>query len=390
MEGYKKRLILCTLALLLMSGLSAQENNEKWSPVGNRKIRVVHWGIIHNHSKGKWEAVRSLSDDYELLGWVDDTDSKAMRMKEPKKSIYEGYPRFTPEQVFNEIKPDLIVIETSNEELVGVATQIAKRGIAMHMDKPLGTSLKGFAKISKICSERNIPLQVGYMFRANEAINKMVEIAKSGILGEIYSVEADMDHSYGYPKYPEYASHYPGGTAYLLTCHAIEWAMPIFNDALPKRTWSIIKPAPGDPEWAKTHTLTVMEYPSANVVMRVCSRGTQSRRHIRIDGTCGSMELAPIEDFTKVKHTTGVGGKNETLKTLEVRLYLKKVNKEAEAAGYKKGLNNIVFPAPTDRYAGQLEELARIIRGEIPYPQGLYEHDRRVHKVSLDAVKNIR
>ena len=113
-----KRFIICTLALLLTTGLSAQENNGKWSPVGNRKIRVVHWGIIHNHSKGKWEAVRKLSDDYELLGWVDDTDSKAMRMKEPKKSIYEAYPLFTPEQVFNEIKPDLIVIETSNEECI--------------------------------------------------------------------------------------------------------------------------------------------------------------------------------------------------------------------------------------------------------------------------------
>jgi hypothetical protein len=102
------------------------------------------------------------------------------------------------------------------------------------------------------------------------------------------------------------------------------------------------------------------------------------------------MELAPIEDFTKVKHTTGVSGKTEALKTLEVRLYLKNVNKEAEAAGYKKGFNSIMFPAPADRYAGQLAELARIIRGEIPYPEGLYEHDLRVHKVSLDAVYNIR
>ena len=40
---------------------------------------------------------------------------------------------------------------------------------------------------------------------------------------------------------------------------------------------------------------------------------------------------------------------------------------------------------PKDRYAGQLHELARIIRGEIPNPPGLYRHDLLVHKVSLDA-----
>ena len=381
-----KKLLIFALALLMTTGLSAQECNGKWTPVGNRKIRVVHWGICHGHSKGKWVAVKNLSDDFELLGWVDDTDSKAVRMNEPKKKVYAGYPCFTPEQVFNEIKPDLIVVETANDDLVGVATQVAKHGIAMHMDKPLGTNLKGFARISKICSDNNIPIQIGYMFRTNDALIKMAEIAKSGVIGEVYSIEADMDHSYGNSIYPKYISHFPGGIAYDLTCHLIDWVMPIFGDALPAKTWSIVKPAPGDEEWAKTHTLTIMEYPSANVVMRACSEGHIWRRHIRIDGSCGSIEMAPIELYSKINKTTGVRDN----KTMEVRLYLKSVNAAAKAAGYKKGLNRFVFPAIIDRYEGQMKELACIIRGEIPYPEGLYEHDLRVHKVSLDAVKNIR
>lgn len=374
------------LALLVATGLSAQENKGKWEPIGNRKIRVVHWGICHSHSRGKWKAVKNLSDDFELLGWVDDTDSKSMRMIEPKKEKYAGYSIFTPEQVFNEIKPDLIVVETANDDLVDVAMQVAKHGIAMHMDKPLGTNLKGFARVSKICSDNNIPIQIGYMFRTNEALIKMAEIAKSGIIGEVYSIEADMDHSYGNSKYPTFASHFPGGIAYDLTCHLIDWVMPIFGDVLPEKTWSIVKPAPGDEEWAKTHALTIMEYPRANVVMRACSEGTIWRRHIRIDGSCGSIEMAPIEVYSKVNRATGV----REPKTMEVRLYLKTVDKEAKEAGYKKGLNSFVYPALIDRYEGQLKELARIIRGEIPYPAGLYEHDLRVHKVSLDAVKNIR
>ena len=381
-----KKFLLYTLALLVATGLSAQENKGKWTPVGNRKIRVVHWGICHGHSSGKWRAVKNLSDDFELLGWVDDTESKAVRMNEPKKEKYAGYPIFTPEQVFNEIKPDLIVVETANDDLVEVATQVAKHGIAMHMDKPLGTRLKGFARISKMCSDNNIPIQIGYMFRTNEALIKMADIAKSGIIGEVYSIEADMDHSYGKSNYPQYVSHFPGGIAYDLTCHLIDWAMPIFGDVLPKKTWSIVKPAPGDEKWAKTHTLTIMEYPSANVVMRACSEGFIWRRHIRIDGSCGSIEMAPIELYSNVNRTTGV----RDMKTMEVRLYLKSVNEAAKAAGFKKGLNSFVYPALIDRYEGQLKELARIIRGEIPYPNSLYEHDLRVHKASLDAVKNIR
>ena len=57
----------------------------------------------------------------------------------------------------------------------------------------------------------------------------------------------------------------------------------------------------------------------------------------------------------------------------------------AKKLGYKEGINRLVFKAPKDRYAGQLKELARILRGEIPNPPGLYLHDLKVHKVSLDA-----
>lgn len=104
-------------------------NSDVWKPIGNRRARVVHWGIIHNHSQGKWDAVLKLTNDFEMVGWVDDRASKAMRMKEPKVGIYTNYPCFTPQQVFDEVKPDLIVVETANSDLVEVSTEIARHGI---------------------------------------------------------------------------------------------------------------------------------------------------------------------------------------------------------------------------------------------------------------------
>ena len=121
------------------------------------------------------------------------------------------------------------------------------------------------------------------------------------------------------------------------------------------------------------------------MTIRVCSKGTQPCRHIRIDGTNGSMELEPIEDFRTVKHTTGLNEGLTRVDKLEIRMFLRKVNDKAKAAGYHDGINRISFKAPNDRYAGQLHELARILRGEIPNPPGLYRHDLLVHKVSLDA-----
>ena len=373
-------ILLCEL----VAGCRATEeiSGPQWKPIGNRKAKAVLWGIVHNHARGKFDALRRLTNDYEVVGWVDDSKSTAMRMQEPRPNTYTNWPCIDGAKVLNhEIPCDVVVVECANSELVEVSTKIALAGYPMHMDKPLGVDQAGYRRMSNICERHGIPLQIGYMFRANEAINKMVELAHDGVLGEVFAIDADLNHCYGYPKYPEYASHYPGGTAYLLTCHAIEWAMPIFDDRMPDRTYSIVKPAPGDPEWAKTHAFTVMEYPRCIATFRVCSRGTQPCRHIRIDGSNGTVELKPVEDFRKVKHETGLPEDGmPKVNALSLHLYLK-----SDAKGYKKGYTKIEIPAPHDRYAGQLREFARILRGEIPNPPGLYKHDLLVHKVSLEA-----
>ena len=61
------------------------------------------------------------------------------------------------------------------------------------------------------------------------------------------------------------------------------------------------------------------------------------------------MELEPIEDFRTVKHTTGLNEGLAKVDTLEIKMYLKKVNKAATKAGYHEGINRIRFKAPRDR-----------------------------------------
>ena len=52
-----KKVLLGACLALAMSGCVGTDPalmGPKWKPIGNRKARVVHWGIIHNHSRGKY------------------------------------------------------------------------------------------------------------------------------------------------------------------------------------------------------------------------------------------------------------------------------------------------------------------------------------------------
>jgi predicted dehydrogenase len=122
-----------------------------------------------------------------------------------------------------------------------------------------------------------------------------VNEGRRGRVGEIFAIDADLSHSYGGKRYIPYSATYPAGTAYLLTCHVIEYVLPMMNERMPEECHSIVMPAPGDPEGTPSHTLTIARWPHTTLTVTVCSKGTQGRRHLRVDGSDGVMELEPIK-----------------------------------------------------------------------------------------------
>ena len=67
-----------------------------WKPFPNaKKVRVVQWGMCHEHADGKFKSVKKLPDDYELVGIIDDRASKTPREDRDFK-VFDGVPRMTP------------------------------------------------------------------------------------------------------------------------------------------------------------------------------------------------------------------------------------------------------------------------------------------------------
>ena len=60
------------------------------------------------------------------------------------------------------------------------------------------------------------------------------------------------------------------------------------------------------------------------------------------------------------------------------------------AGGYAAGRHEIDFGVQTDRYAGQLAELAEIVRGERPNDPSQYDHDLKVHEMTLRMVEGCK
>ena len=330
------------------------------------KIKIVQYGVTHEHAAGKIASLRKLTDIFEIVGVIDDRASSAARFpQEVDMSLYEGLNFITPEEFFRRQDIQAVIIETANSDLVPTALKCLEKNIAMHMDKPGGETIEPFEKLSLECEKRNIPFQMGYMLRGNPAVRFCIDAVKKGLLGDIFEIQADMHHHYGGEEYSQYLRRINGGLMYNLCCHLIDSVVSMMG--APENIVSMIKRTANSPVEAMNNCVAIMEYEFATVTLRSCSKDYGLGRRLRIAGTKGVIEMSPVECFYK---------------PLDLSLSL------AEASGdYPQGLHKLTFPLLKDRYEPQFRELAAIINKERPNNQAIYAHDRLVNRVILGCAQ---
>ncbi len=330
-----------------------------------KKLRVIQIGMTHEHANGKITTLNMMSETYEIVGIVDDRS-----LETPKDyaqcDIFNKYPWMSMEEALALPDIDAAIVEVPNLELVPFGFKCLEKNWHIHLDKPAGEELEPYKKLLDGYKEKNLALQMGYMYRGNPAFKFCKKLVADGVLGDIFEIEMDMNHGYGGEKYQQYLGNFKGGIMFNLGCHLIDFICSIMG--APERIESFLMSTPDVEPHIKNNTLAVLQYKNATAVIRACSKQPVTNIHsrrLKIVGTKGFVEFSPVERFDG--------------KSLELTLALKDGNEY-----YPAGINTIKFPAQKDRYIEQLAELAKIIRGEMVNPY-TYEHDYLVHKVTLAA-----
>lgn len=328
-------------------------------------IKIGQIGVCHEHASGKIDTLKKWPDVFEIVGVVDDRQSAAAKFAGTDLKPYQGLKWMSEDELFQTPGLQAVTVETPNADLVPTALRCMERNLAMHMDKPGGEDLALFSKLLDGCNKRNLPFQMGYMFRNNPAIQFCQKAVREKWLGDLYEIQADMHHHYGGKPYQQYLSHFKGGIMFNLGCHHIDWIVSLLGR--PERVTPVLRSTPGAADGAKNNCLAVLEYPHTIVSLAACGLVTDGSggRGLKIYGSAGSIELRPLERFDG--------------KPLQVRLTLSKGN-----GTYAAGTHVVDLKVNYGRYDDQLLELAKIIRGEMENPY-TREHDYLTQEVLLAA-----
>lgn len=241
------------------------------------KIKIAQIGVCHEHASGKITALRRLPELFEIVGVVDDNaTSTTPKFSGKNLQPYEGLKWMTEEEVLNYPGLQAVAVEVPNNELVPTALRCMEHNLAMHMDKPAGEDLALYRKLLDGCRERNLPFQMGFMFRGNPAFQFCIAAIREKLIGEVFEIEADMNHNYGGDEYQEYIGKFRGGIMYNLGCHLIDFVAAAMGR--PEKVTPFLKSAPGCPETIRNSCMAVLEYPHASVTLRSSSRAPGCQR----------------------------------------------------------------------------------------------------------------
>lgn len=321
------------------------------------KLKVVQIGAGHDHAFAPFGSLKKRTD-IEFLGYA---------RVEGETNTIEGAPELKYEDVLKRNDIDAVFVETEDRYLTDYAAEFVKRGIPVQMDKPGGQDKKSFDALFDMAKEKNVPLHLGYMYRYNPAIQKLLRQIRAGELGEIYYVEAHMNCLHSESK-RAWLKDYKGGMMNFLGCHLVDLVYQIMGK--PDK----ILPFNAASQNTVGEDISFAVFLYGNKPSFIKSTAVESsgylRRQIVVCGEKGTIELNPTEYAAKEG--------NGLLNTNEYESLLAEHGKEWGYRPEKK-----VY-GPYDRYDAMYDEFFKIVRGEIKNPY-TYEYEKEVHDLVLRA-----
>ena len=329
-----------------------------------KKIKVGQIGIGHNHGEAKMLAVRKFPELFEVIGYAE--ENERWIEKRGNNEGYAGLPRLSVREVIE--KSDAVLVECDVWDLTKYAKMCVDAGKHIHMDKPASGSLEEYKYVLDTAKEKDLVVQLAYMYRYNPAVLDCLERIKRGELGEIYSINAEMS-TYHNPDYKRWLTNFGGGIMYILGSHLVDLIVYIMGE--PKKITSFMKHTELDGVDFDDNTLAVLEYDKAICRIFVSSVEVNGfgRRQFMVSGGLGTYNICPLERPISATWS-------------DTKIADRCYEDRKEILHFEDNTKN-------GRYDDMMQDFYYYIMGEKKNPYN-YEHDYLVQRVLSEIVGGVK
>ncbi len=258
-----------------------------------RKINVAQIGTwSFTHGSHIMQCMKSMPHIYNVVGICEpDEELKQLALK---RDEFRNLKWLELEDVLADDTLDAVIIETKELKQAEYALMFAEKGVHIHLEKPGGGNLEEFERLTSLANKNGSLLQLGYMYRYNPAIMHALDIIRSGKIGDVVRLDAQMSVRYGKTNFDKLLE-FPGGMMYFLGCHLIDLMYAV--QGKPNRVIPLNRSSGTYGSASLDAGLVAYEYDKGVSTLKTvaCEVGGGDRRGIVITGTNGTIELKKFE-----------------------------------------------------------------------------------------------
>jgi len=268
-----------------------------------KKIITAQIGTGHDHAPAIFKSLRKNDSVFETIGICEPNENRKDSIFSDK--TYEGAKLYTIDELLNMDSLEAVTIETDEVIATKYAQMFAEKGVAVHLDKPGSQELASFEKLINTVKKNDSVLQLGYMYRFNPVIKRIIDEVRSGKLGKVYSVEAHMSVHHPAEK-REWLKSFKGGMMYFLGCHLVDLVLLIQGE--PQEITAMNTSLGFDGVSAEDFGFAVLKYENGVSFVKTDAYEINGvdRRHVVVCAEKGTFEIEPTErQMEGGQHTLG-------------------------------------------------------------------------------------
>ena len=321
------------------------------------------YGTKHAHAAGVL-SVMLANPDLEVAG-VYEPDVPRREALAGSGSPPWSQVRWLPDKAELLDDPTIAAISSEglNAESLDHTEEIVAAGKHVFYDKPAGDDYPRFQRIVDTARQRGLLVQMGYMFRYHDGFSRIAAWARSGFLGRVFKIRANMSTNISEEQRSVVPAH-EGGSFYDLASHMVDQS--VWTLGRPQKVTAVLRSDASATSGFKDNSVAVFEYDKAMAIVEIAAMEPRpTARRFEVYGTVGSAIMEPFEPAGTI------------------RLCLKEPRD-----GYPAGVSTIELE-DRPRYVDGLVAFLKDIRGE-KQPDRSLEDELLVQETLLRATGGVR
>jgi D-xylose 1-dehydrogenase (NADP+, D-xylono-1,5-lactone-forming) len=258
---------------------------------GQQKVRWGVLGCARIARKSLMPAIqRSSNSELHAVASRQESTLAECRAQFPIPAFYVGY-----EELLRDPAVDAVYIPLPNSLHREWTIRAAEHGKHILCEKPLALNAAQCGEMTAACAANGVLLMEAFMYRYTDRTRQVLEVLRSGALGEIKFIASTFRFLLANPASVKIKPELGGGSLYDVGCYPVNFFGMVLDE--------IARSQPGE---AQQESMVVqcerqggvdvsfsalLKYPSELIASLNCGFNSQRRVHSEIVGTRGALEI---------------------------------------------------------------------------------------------------